>query len=95
MKLSAAIAAGFAAGLAFAVACRRGGHASAAPNDCAVWQYAILSAAIEDTAPGGTYNAYVQGMTQLNYPFMATNLPTGWEPFAMEGSAVVVRRCKP
>ena len=80
MKLPAAIAAGFAAGVAFVVACHHGGTAKAGPPECAVWQFAGLqSVDIPDPVTG------VKGVKEL---------PPGWEPFGM-GTAEFMRRCKP
>ncbi|HWE30636.1 MAG TPA: hypothetical protein VHB97_21665 [Polyangia bacterium] len=78
------LAAGFAAGIFFVVACERAGTpaAHAAPSDCAAWQYANASAL--DTT------------VVLSSTVAAAELPSGWEPFAVDAQAgVLVRRCKP
>ncbi len=87
MKRWPVFAGGLVAGVSFVLACNHAGSkASAAPNDCAVWQFAnqdSLNAAKQITTidVGGGY----QG-GEIN----------GWEPFAASADgSPVFRRCKP
>ncbi len=78
------LAAGFAAGLFFVVACERLGtpSAHASPGDCTTWQYANASALETDVV--------------LSPTVAASELQSGWEPFAVDPQVgVLVRRCKP
>jgi hypothetical protein len=95
MKLPVALAAGFVAGIAFIVACHHAGPlAHAAPNDCAVWQYSVITN-VADVEPAGSYN--IKGPSGVPQPFgfTATTLPAGWEPMTVQGDTVLMRRCKP
>jgi hypothetical protein len=78
------LAAGFAAGIFFVVACERAGTpaAHAAPSDCTTWQYANASK--------------LETSVLLSSTVAAEELPSGWEPFAVDAqTGVLVRRCKP
>jgi hypothetical protein len=57
--------------------------ANASPNACATWQVAEYNASIGTLAVPGTDTDYVQ------------TLPAGWEPFALDGTSPVLRRCAP
>jgi hypothetical protein len=78
-----ALGIGFVAGIFFVVACEHVGpsKAHAAPSDCATWQYASAS--------------QLETGVQLSSTLAAEELQSGWEPFAVGPSGVVVRRCKP
>jgi hypothetical protein len=81
MKARVLFVAGVFCGVAAVVACHHTGTAGASPSDCATWQVAIVNGTqgCDVTIPLGT----------------ACTIPTGWEPFAMNGTAVMVRRCAP
>jgi uncharacterized membrane protein len=90
MKVATAVAAGFAAGLAFVVACHHTTSAHAGPADCATWQVAEFdtpfSSSMECTSP-------VTGASACAV------LPSGWEPMVFNnssnGASIVARRCAP
>jgi len=89
MKIATAVAAGFAAGLAFVVACHHTTSAHAGPADCASWQIAEFN---------GT-----PGLTQCSPSVAGTDaclgVPSGWEPISATitnvSQTVIARRCAP
>jgi hypothetical protein len=86
MKVPAAVAAGFVAGLAFVVACHHTTSAHAGPADCATWQVGYFDTTTPtsncDPTEPSTYGA-------------KCSLPSGWEPMSYDGSTVYARRCAP
>jgi hypothetical protein len=94
MKSSSMMLAGFAAGIAFVVACHHAGStAHAGPNDCAEWEYFFEDQDVDDLQAQNVSTS-VQ-VTIGTRSVSVRDLPPGWEPFATSSSAVYLRRCKP